>query len=83
MAKNQKQRITSVYLPSTKTVYRVGHHVIGTREPIHSFVWDSVSPTRIFGYDFMGNRIVSIVTNETVIITYDDETKTPDFSPNE
>lgn len=79
----KQQRITSVYLPSTKTVYRIGHHVIGTRNPVHSFRFDGVDPVRIHGYDYAGEKILTIVTNESVIVTYDDSTLAPDFSSNE
>lgn len=73
------RRITSVYLPSSKLVYRLGHNVVGSNDTIDKFELDSFNPTSIKGYNALNEIVMRIVTSETIILTYDDSDKEPIF----
>lgn len=74
------RRVTSVYMPESKTVYRIGHKVIGASLPIERLDVSGEAPVIICGYDRNDELVMKIITNDTVIITYDDSDRTPDFS---
>lgn len=82
MPESRPRRITSVYMPESKIVYRIGHKVIGASLPIEKLnvLGLDTSPAVICGYDRNDEMVMKIITNETVIITYDDPDRTPDFS---
>ena len=73
-------RVTSVYMPESKTVYRIGHKVIGASLPIERLEVSGEAPVIICGYDRNDELVMKIITNDTVIITYDDSDRSPDFS---